>query len=199
MAVGNKLKQTCMTSKILNKVLSHSKKTKTITGVRKYNDGDDLYVGYVVDYNDTLLVLQHITKFGLEDGLMVEKIENIESFETEDDYVKSYQFLVKNKTKIFKQTVKSIKLPDNENWQYELLKARFDKGKLVTIELNNDDLVTHGYIVDFDESNLAFKPIDNLGNEEGTTIYKIADISGLTIDRVESRKRQALYEWKKKS
>lgn len=187
-----------MTSKILEKILSHSKKTKTIIGVRKYNDGDDLYVGYIVDYNETLIVLQHITKFGLEDGLMVEKIDNIESFETEDDYVKSYQILVKNANKIKKQTVKTIKLNEGENWQYELLKAKFDKGKIVTVELNNDDLVAHGFIVDFDETFLYFNPIDKLGNDDGKNVYKLSDISGLTIDRLESRKRQAFYDLKKK-
>jgi hypothetical protein len=188
-----------MANKIVEKILSHSKKTKTLIGVRKYNDGDDLYIGYIVEYNDTLIVLQHVTIFGLEDGLMVEKIENIETFETEDDYVKSFQFLFKNKNKILKQTVKNIKLPESENWQYELLKSKFDKGKLVTIELNNDDKVTHGYIIDVDEKNLQFNPIDKLGKDEGITIYKLSDISGLTIDRLESRKRQAFYDWKKKA
>ncbi|MBC7748727.1 MAG: hypothetical protein H7Z76_09170 [Methylotenera sp.] len=187
-----------MKNKILDKILSHSKKTKSIIGVRKYNDGDDLLVGYIIDYTDTLIVLQHITKYGVEDGLIVEKIENIETFESDDDYVKSYQFLFENESKILKQTVKSIKLPNGDNWQYELLKMKFDNGKLVTVELNNDDLVTHGYIVDFDENNLQFKPIDKLGNNEGITIYKLSDISGLAIDRLESRKRQTFYDWKKK-
>ncbi len=188
-----------MNSKILEKVLSHSKKTKTIIGMRKYNEGDDIYIGYVVDYNETLIVLQHVTKFGLEDGLMVEKIDNIESFETEDEYVKSYQLLVKNVNKIKKQTIKSLKLKEGENWQYELLKTKFDKGKIVTIELNNDNLVTHGFIVDFDETFLHFNPIDNLGNDEGSKIYKLSDISGLTIERLESRKRQTFYDLKKKN
>jgi hypothetical protein len=187
-----------MTNKILDKILSHSKKTKTIIGVRNYNDGDDLYVGYIVDYNDTLIVLQHITKFGLEDGLIIEKIDNIESFDTEDDYLKSYQFLIKNVNKIQKQTVKSIKLSGGENWQYEMLKSKFDKGKMVTIELNKDDFVTHGYIVDFDETYIQFNSIDKLGNDEGQSIYKLSDISGLTIDRFESRKRQTFYDLKKK-
>jgi len=196
---GCKLKIIYMNSKILEKVLSHSKKTKTIIGMRKYNEGDDIYIGYVVDYNETLIVLQHVTKFGLEDGLMVEKIDNIESFETEDEYVKSYQLLVKNVNKIKKQTIKSLKLKEGENWQYELLKTKFDKGKIVTIELNNDNLVTHGFIVDFDETFLHFNPIDNLGNDEGSKIYKLSDISGLTIERLESRKRQTFYDLKKKN
>ncbi|MBK8367690.1 MAG: hypothetical protein IPL10_09785 [Bacteroidetes bacterium] len=188
-----------MKNKILENILSHSKKTKSIISVRKYNEGDDIYVGYIVDYTDTLIILQHITKYGVEDGLMIEKIDNIETFESDDDYAKSLQFLFENKAKISKQTVKSMKLTNSEYWQYELLKIMFDKSKLVTIELNNDDLVSHGYIIDFDKTNLQFKPIDKLGNDEGITIYKLLDISGLTIDTLESRKRQALYDWKKKA
>ncbi len=188
-----------MTNRILDKLLSHSKKTKTVIGVRKYNDGDDFYVGYIVDFNDTLIVLQHISKFGLEDGLLVEKIENIESFETEDDYVKSYQLLFKNANKIGRQTVKNIKLSKDENWQYELLKSKFDKGKIVTIELNNDDSLTHGFILDFDERHFHFKPISNLGVDEGENVYKLSDITSLTVDKIESRKRAALYEMRKKA
>jgi hypothetical protein len=91
-----------MNNRILEKLLSHSKTTKTVIGIRKYNNEDEFYVGYIVDYNDTLIVLQHISKFGLEDGLLVEKIE---SFEAEDDYIKSYQLLFKNANTIGKQTV----------------------------------------------------------------------------------------------
>ncbi len=184
-----------MKPKILEKIIAHSKKTKTLIGVRKYNEGDDFYVGYIVDFNDKLIVLQHITKFGLEDGLIVEKIENIESFETEEDYVKSYQFLFDNQNKISNQTIKNIKLSKGENWQYALLKNKFDKGQIFTIELNNDTYI-HGYLIDFDETYIQLKSIDNLGNNEGIIIYKLSDISGFTFERLESRKRQVFYDWK---
>ena len=191
-----------MTTGILEKILLHSKTTKNIIRIRKYNDDDDFYIGYIVDYNSVLVVFQSITKYGLEDGLIVENISNIETFETEDDYLKSYQFLADNVHKIQKQTVKIINLPaekqDNQNWQYELLKTKFDEGKMVAIELNNGNYLIHGYIITFDKHHLQLNLIDQLGNEDGQNIYKLDDISGLTIDRLESRKRQALFDFKRK-
>ncbi|MDD4969226.1 MAG: hypothetical protein PHT07_07315 [Paludibacter sp.] len=186
-----------MENNVLVKLLSHSKTTKTAIGIRKYNDGDDLYVGYIVDYTDSIIVLQHISKYGLEDGLIVEKIENIESFETEDEYLKTYNYFYNNPSILKKQTIKKIELSKEDNWQYEMFKSKFDKGKIVTVELNNSGIDTHGFIVDFDEIYLNFKPITNLGVDEGEIIFKLSDISGVSVDRLESRKREALYHSKK--
>jgi len=182
-----------MENNVLEKLLSHSKSTKTVIGIRKYNDGDDLYVGYIVDYTDSIIVFQHISKFGLEDGLIVEKIENIESFENEDEYVKTYNYFFNNPTILGKQTIKHLELPKEENWQYEMLKSKFDKGKIITVESNNSGIDTHGFIIDFDEIYLNFKPITNLGIDEGEIIFKLSDITGVSVDRLESRKREALY------
>ncbi len=183
-------------SPLMQKILEESKNLKKIIGIRKYNAGDDLYVGYIVDYSDSLFLMQHITKYGEKDGFIVERLDSIESVETDDDYVNSYQFLVKNTDKIREQSIDSFNLPDEQNWQYEILKVLFEQGDIITVELNNDDLVVHGYIADFDEDFLKLKPIDKLGNPEGFTLYKLSDISGLTIGSQESRKRQAFVEWK---
>jgi len=186
-----------MTTKILEKILSNSKQNKSIIGVRKYSDGEDIYIGYIVDYNETLIVLQHITKYGLEDGLIVEMIENIESFETGGEYTSAYQHLLTNHKEIKEQTVKTLKLEEGQNWQYHLLTSMFDIIKIITVELNNNTF-THGFIVDFDETYVHLNQIDHVGKDEGTIIYKINDIVSLTIDRLESRKRLALYKWRKK-
>jgi len=182
-----------METKVLEKLLLHSKTTKTIIGIRKYNDGDDLYVGFIVDFTDSIIVFQHISKYGLEDGLIVEKIENIESFEADGEYVKAYNYFFNNPIILGKQTIKKIELSKDENWQYEMLKSKFDKGKIVTVELNNSGFDNHGFIIDFDENYLNFKPITNLGVDEGEIIYKISDITGVSVDRLESRKREGLY------
>ena len=187
-----------MENNVLEKQLSHSKTTKTVIGIRKYDDGDDLYVGYVVDYSDSVIVFQHISKYGLEDGLIIEKIENLESIETESEYVKTYNLFINSANIIGKQTVKKMKLPKDENWQYEMLKNKFDKGKIVTVELNNSGIDTHGFIIDFDETYLNLNPITNLGDDEGGIIFKLSDITGFAVDRLESRKREALYNLKKK-
>lgn len=184
-----------MQSRIVESILSHSKETKSLIGIRKYNDGDNFYVGYIIDYNETLVSFQHITKYGAKDGVMVEKIGGIESFETGDDYMKAYQFLMMHPDKIPQQTVKNVNLPDADNWQYEILKGLHDESRIVTIELNNDSVI-HGYIIDLDEDILQINPISNSGKDEGVSIYKLDDISAISTERLESRKRQAFFNWR---
>jgi hypothetical protein len=184
-----------MESRIVESILSHSKETKSLIGIRKYNDDDDFYVGYIIDYNETLLSFQHITKYGAKDGILVEKIENIESIETGDDYIKAYQFLILNPDKIPQQTLENINLPNTDNWQYEILKSLHEESRIVTIELSSDTLV-HGYIIDIDEDNLQINPIGNSGKDEGVSIYKLLDIAAISAEQLESRKRQAFFNWR---
>ncbi len=185
-----------MNNVILNNIFSESKKDKKLIGLRKYNNSGDLWVGYVVDYNDTLVVLQHVSKFGLEDGLVMEKVFNIESFETDTEYIKAYQYLFENPHKIASQTVEKFIAPVSDNWQFDLL-YQFGSEKIVGVEINNDD-VYYGLIVDFNEEYLHLRSITDVGQDEGTSIYKLTDITALYIDRLENRKRHAFYEWRKK-
>src|SRR6476469_7295123 len=123
-----------MISRIIKEVLTYSQETKTLISVRKRNNEDDIWVGYIVDFNETLFVLQHISTFGLEDGLIIERIDNIDNFEIEDNYVKSIQFLFDSKNGIQKQIIKTIEISNEENWQYELLKNGLDQSKIITVE-----------------------------------------------------------------
>lgn len=184
-----------MESKVLEHLLVESRDTKKIIGIRKSND--ILYVGYIVDFNDLLVEMQQVTKYGREDGLIIIKIANVETFETDDEYLKSYQFLFQNYTKIKKQTVMAVPITESENWQYETLLNLMHEQKLVTIEVNNDGLFFHGYISDLDDTHLSFNAVSHIGRDEGFVVYKLEDISSLSVDELESRKRQAFYDWRK--
>lgn len=188
-----------MTNTLLENLLEHSLKTKSLIGIRNYNDGDDLWVGYVVGFDNSFVVMQHISKLGLEDGLLIQRIENIESFEQNTAYINTYQSLLDSKTSVGKQTIKNIKLPKSENWQYEVLMGLFGKGKIISIELYGDDGPIHGFILGCDETYLRYKPITDVGNDEGECIYKLADIKYVTADRLESRKRETFYKLKNKN
>jgi hypothetical protein len=93
-----------MLSRIIKEILTYSQDTKTLISVRKRNSDDNTWVGYIVEFNDTLFVLQHISPLGIEDGLIIERIDNIDNFEIEDKYVKSIQLLFDNQTTIQKKS-----------------------------------------------------------------------------------------------
>jgi hypothetical protein len=185
-----------MISRIIGKILSHSQETQTLIGVRKNNDEDKCWVGYIVDFNETLFVLQHISPMGLLDGLILEKLENIDNFETDDEYIKTIQILFEQKNKIAKQAIRNIEITEEENWQYEVLKNSFDQGRLISVEINNSDTVNYGYVLDYDDASLQISAISDIGEGAGTQTYRLTDISSLTVDRIEGRKREMLYNLK---
>ena len=178
--------------------MANSKKTKTIVSARKYNDEDTLYVGYIVDFNDSIFIMQQVSTYGLPDGLLIESIDNIESFEM-SEYEKSYQYLFENADKIKPQTISSLKLPKGDNWKYDLLKVLFAQKKVITIQLTSENAIVTGFIVDLDEKYLHFHMISNIGEDQGKIIYNLTDISTFTIDELESRKRNTFYEWRQKA
>lgn len=182
-----------MLNRILEKILSNSKEEKRLIGVRKNSDEDNCWIGYIVDYNDELIVLQHISPLGMEDGLVVEELKNIDSLETDDSYVKSIQLLYENSKRLANQNVRNIDLNSEDNWQFELLQNTFDQGKIISVEINNADNVDYGFVYDFDELTLQLKAIGKTGEEVGLQTYHLADITSLTIDRLEARKRETLY------
>ena len=187
-----------MKQNILLKILANSKKTKTILSARKYNEDDTHYVGYIVDFNETVFIMQQVSTYGLLDGLLIETFDNIETFEM-DEYEKSYQFLLDNADKITKQTVNKLALPKGDKWKYDLLKTLFDEKKIITIQLSSDNIIVTGLIVDFDETYLQFNVISTIGEDQGIVVYKLIDISTFTIDELESRKRKTFYEWRQKA
>jgi hypothetical protein len=188
-----------MITGILNNILEHSKANKQLIGFRKYHDGGDIYVGYVIDYNDVFIQLQHITKYGDEDGILLLKIDDMESFEAEEDYYKFHQYLISNGNKIKPQEVRSFPIPETEDWQYEALIHLSEFKTIITISLRTDDSIINGYILDFDEVYLNFQTVGNLGEDTGFAIYRLADIASVGIGRMEARKRETFYEWRNKA
>lgn len=179
---------------ILKHILEESKKKKTIISARKYNDGKTIYVGYILDFNDSIFMMQQVSKNGLEDGIYIDNIENIESFELRD-YEQAYQFLFENSFKLSDQKIKYIDLPNSENWKFELIKLLFSLNDIVSIKFNNDDYVT-GYILNYDEVNVNFKCYNDVGIVDGIIIYKIEDFCSFNIDDFDIRRTKLFINWR---
>src|SRR5438552_7037024 len=128
-----------MLNRIIGEVLTYSQETKTLIGVRKRNSDDSCWIGYIVNFNDSLFVLQHVSSLGLEDGLVIERIDSIDNFETDDFYLRSVQSLFEQKAVISNQIVKNIEISNDENWQHEIFQNEFYRGKLITVEVHNSD------------------------------------------------------------
>lgn len=184
--------------KIIDKLLRHSKETKTLIGAREYNAGDNLYVFYVLDFNDALVALQNIGRSGEKNGIVITQLDSFQSFESDNDYLYSYQMLFES-IKEHEQHMHEVTLPGEAYWQYSVLADWIVEGRIIGVDLNREGAYTYGRITDFDEQYLILEVIDKLGNRTDSFVYRLSDITELTIDDSDCRKREQLFELKRKA
>jgi len=182
---------------IITKILERSKLNKELLGLWKYNEEDSFWCGYIIDYNETLIKIQHYTKYGKPDGIIIAQLANIKSVDFDDDYAKAMQVVIDYADEIEKETNFDITLSENDNWDFEIIKkleGNFDI--LSSIEISNSDYFS-GFITEVTETDFIIRCVGKMGEDEGSVIYKIEDITGFKINDIDNRKRCLLYKWRK--
>ena len=184
---------------IFNKILERSKLNKELIGLWKYNDEDGFWCGYVIDYNENLVTIQHYTKFGKKDGIIIAQISDIQSVDFNDEYAKAMQCVIDYSYELEKEDETKIRITESEDWQFELLKQmEGNLDKITSLEINSTNYFS-GFILEVSEYDFILHCIGKLGEDEGTVIYKIEDITGFRINDIDNRKRTMLYKWRKAS
>jgi hypothetical protein len=185
-----------MSKSIILDIIKNSKKNKEIIGIWKYNDNDGFWAGYVTDYNEELVTIKHFTKYGKSDGTIIERIENIKNIDFKDDYAKAMQYIVENSEELDKDADFEIKLSNSEDWQEEILKQLEGTNQITKIEISNDGFFS-GFITKVSESDFILHCIGEMGEDEGTVVYRIEDVTAIRVNDIENRKRAMLFEWRK--
>ena len=185
-----------MSESILFDILKKSKENKEIIGIWKYNDDDGFWAGYVKDYTEELVTIQHFTKYGKSDGIIVERIENIKSVDFDDDYAKAMQCLIDYSTELDKDDPFELALNENEDWQIGVLKQIVGTKRIARLEMNGSDYYS-GFVTKLSESDLILRCVGEMGEDEGTVIYRIEDITAIRVNDIENRKRVMLFNWRK--
>lgn len=186
-----------MSKSILIDMLEKSKKEQQIIGIRKYGDGDAFWSGYVIDFNEELIQLQHFTKYGKPDGIIIELVSTIESIDFDDDYSKAMKYIIENNSLLDKQSNQTLKLNDSEDWQLETLQQlEGNKDVLVSVEMNNEQYYT-GFLLVVSETDFVMNCIGKMGENEDKVIYRIEDVTAIRINDMDDRKRKMLYDWRK--
>lgn len=182
---------------IFYQLLERSKLNKELIGVWKYNDDEAFWCGYVTDFNESLVTIQHYTKYGKPDGIIIAQISNIQSVDFNDDYAKAMQVVIDYSTELEKEDKTHILLSDSDEWQFEVLKQmEGNLAKITSVEINGSDYFS-GFVLEVSESDFVLNCIGKLGEDEGSVIYKIEDVTGFRINDIENRKRAMLYKWRK--
>jgi len=189
-----------MTKKIFDEILSNSKDNKSLVGLYEAGTSvDDFLVGYVIDFDELFVVIQHVTKYGIKDGIHIKQIGNLEKIETQSDYIKTCQLLFEDNELLPKQTKEKVNFSFTDNWQYHFLNDNSCIGELIAFDLSGEDYFNYGFLIDFDEESLIIHLVGQSGESQETNVYHISDISSFGIDTLQCRKRKALYKLRTKT
>jgi hypothetical protein len=174
-------------------IIQKSKETKILIGFNFYGSDNGFYCGFVIDYSEEFVIIQHYSKYGLNDGILVHKLEDIKYFETETNYLNAIQLLIDKPNEINRQTFLLTKNKVNLE-SFTSLFENFigNKDYFIHFELNDDETY-YGLIEWCNEDCFSIKNIDSDGSIIGKAIFKFEDLKLYWIDDLESRKRKILF------
>lgn len=182
---------------MIQEILKKSKDTKVVIGIRRYNNDENFWCGFIEDYNDTIIQIRHFDEYGNNDGIIIEQIENIESIDLDSEYVKTFNFITRNKNN-FDHLQNISVFYNTDKWRYDYLNDSKEMQSIISLEFNRD-FVIYGIIIELNDQEFIIEGIGKLGEVEGKTIYKMENISSIKIFDNDCRFRNELYNWRTKS
>jgi len=178
-----------------NQLFEISKTNKKIIAVRMYGDEDDFWLGYIEDYNDEIIQFRLFDSRGIDDGVVIEKQENIDSIDFDSEYEKTYEFLI-NSINNLKEIKKIVSFKNSADWKKEYLEEFRQRKEVISFEVGEEN-VNYGYVIDLTDKEFTINAVSNIGEDEGKTIYKIEDIKTFCFANVKSKVREKLNKWRK--
>jgi hypothetical protein len=168
------------TVNLLNTILEDSKKNRILLSVYEdKNDVEKFYVGYVVNvYSDTLLLFS-LDEYGINDGYLLVRMEDIYKIEQNTSYLEKLTILANNEYNYF------LKL-DGEQGIAETMSFCKEKQILVTIKLIFDDIII-GYVSEEDDERYLIKNVSKEGIMNGVCLIEYKDIQNVHFDGKEEK------------
>lgn len=136
------------------------------------NDVDEFFVGYLICFDDDMLVFESVTSRGKYDGIYCILIESIVTIKYKTIYTTNLEKLMKHND----FALKNINF-DEEALLDSVLKFAYSKGLMCEIALFDGDYSLKGYINSMDNNFITLNLIDSYGVPNGVAIAKINDIS----------------------
>jgi len=191
--VGNKTNSLLATRysqliKMIQDILEKSQREKSFIGVWVYGDEEGFWSGYVKELTG---------EYGESDGLIIEKIEHIQSIDFDDDYSKVMAYLIENRDKSEQGEDIKIEIHHTHTWQTDVLEPLIgNKNRIVQIQVNRDSFYS-GFVEWVNEENLVVRLVGSNGEDKGKSIFRTEDINTVRINSKDNRRRMLLYKWRK--
>ena len=178
---------------MIENILQESMQNKSLVGLNYYGSDNAFYCGYVLEYNEEFLILQHYSKFGVADGLLIHKLGDIKYVEKETEYLKGMKLLIENKDSAMQQKYKLKKGRNHvENFTMLLESMIGNRDHLIKFELNDGDLY-FGFIEWCDEDSFSIVNVD-IDGLTGKAVFKLEDVKCYWIYDLECRKRAFIHK-----
>lgn len=182
---------------MIQDILRQSKEKHKFIGVWIYGDDEGFWSGRVQELTEEFVVIEHFTKYGKPDGVVIEAISNIESIDFDDDYSKSMEYLIVNHHLLDEVEEISVKMESLETWPFNLLESLIgNKETIVQIQVNRDSFYS-GLVEWVEETELLLRMIGDQGQDNGKSLFKLEDISAVRINNLSNRRKLLLYKWRK--
>ncbi|WP_177762145.1 hypothetical protein [Flavobacterium sp. I3-2] len=179
---------------LLQKQLRIAKEQEKLLSFIEYGSDTNFFCGYVLDYTSEMVTIKHITKFGKDDGLIVQPLDAFVRIDFDDDYASLMEYLIKNSDKIYTKSNYKIDFSD-ENYYTNIFNFFCgNRDVILSFEIDNDFF--SGYLIEFSESDFILHAIGKEGEDLGMSIFRIEDITSIQIDDVDNRRRNLLFKWR---
>lgn len=183
-----------MSSKF-NQILQHSKDHKSIIAIFQDPGNSDFWAGYIVDFNDDFFVMQHITKFGKKDGLVIEPLYKIRRID-KDDYCKCLQYVFEHHHELDEEKEITLNVPIDENWISNTLnEIKGEQDYIVRISVASDNRFS-GFVTDVSEEDFVLRCIGADGEDDGDLYFLIDDVLSFRLNDMEARRRLMIYHYR---
>lgn len=185
-----------MNDNITFSIFEKSRKDRNLIGIYQLGEESTFYSGYVIDYDDAFVQIQHYTKYGKPDGVLLMKIEDITGLDYQDDYAKCLEYVIKHVKELDKQPSFEANLPNSDNWQHEILEQVLGRKDCIVRVSFEESASYVGFVDELDDEFVLLNYISTTGLDEGYSRYELSEIEDIRVNDLEARKRLMLYNWK---
>lgn len=182
---------------ILLDQLEKSKTAKELLCFVKYGEEDTFWCGYVVDYSEKHVAIQHFTRYGKKDGVILHALDGFQRVDYNDDYCKAMQCVIDYSDQLYQSQEFEVHFGFSEHFYLNILQQfAGNRDVVISVEISDNE-ESAGYIVAVNEHDFAMHCVGKMGEDLGISIFKTEDVTHVHVDDVDNRKRNMLFKWRK--
>ena len=138
-----------------------------------FGNGDKFFCGKILAVNEDFVVLRSYTPYGVYDGYIVKRINELRRIEQNSKYLK-------------------LEIIVSGNCLMSMLCHSVSSGQIVSIELEECDELIIGYVTKIEDNIISIKQYNEYGEYDGVSFIYLEDIISLYIDSENERKVEVI-------